>query len=48
MKLYYFGKRYYDPEIGGFISTDPDDRYWNAYSYCGSNPVNVVDPNGPP
>jgi len=43
---YYFGARYYDPEIGIWFSTDPVDRMWTPYSYCGNNPVIMIDPNG--
>jgi hypothetical protein len=38
--------RYYDPEVGFFVSTDAAEQYWNAYSYTGGNPINAVDPNG--
>jgi len=46
MGLVYFGVRYYDPEIGVWTSTDPDEQYWNSYSYCGGDPINYIDPNG--
>ncbi|NLE01198.1 MAG: RHS repeat-associated core domain-containing protein [Fibrobacter sp.] len=46
LRLEYFGKRYYNPEVGIFISTDPEDQYWNAYAYCGGDPVNSYDPDG--
>jgi RHS repeat-associated protein len=46
MGLVYFGARYYDPEIGVWISTDPDEQFWNSYSYCGGNPIVLVDPLG--
>lgn len=41
--LYYYGARYYDPELGRFITLDPmgDD-----YCYCYNNPVMYVDPSG--
>ncbi len=46
MDLYYFGARYYNPEVGVWLSTDPADQYWNAYSYCGGDPINLTDPDG--
>jgi RHS repeat-associated protein len=46
--LYYFGARYYDPEIGRWLTPDPlgfiDGP--NKYLYVGNNPVNFVDPLG--
>ncbi|MBI4743534.1 MAG: RHS repeat-associated core domain-containing protein, partial [Actinobacteria bacterium] len=50
--LYYFGARYYDPEIGRFITKDPDGGdvknplSLNPYIYANDNPVNMVDPDG--
>ena len=43
-ELYYFGARYYDPEVGRFISPDPlQDERWILYKYIdrfmGSNHV---------
>ena len=40
------GHRYYDAEVGRFITRDPafDGRNW--YAYCGNNPLNFVDPSG--
>jgi len=46
MVLYYFGARYYDPEIGIFTSTDPMGEYFFSYSYTGGNPIMLVDPSG--
>ena len=51
--LYYLKTRYYDPEVGRFISQD-DVSYLdpehinglNLYAYCGNNPVMFTDPNG--
>jgi len=43
---YYFPARYYDAEIGGFISTDPIGEFWNAYAYTRGNPILFIDPNG--
>ena len=51
--LYYLMSRYYDPEIGQFIS--PDDMEYmdfnsiagiNLYAYCNNNPVMNYDPLG--
>jgi len=50
--LYYYGARYYDPELGRFITADPtvsrpfDPQDLNRYAYCRNNPVNYVDPSG--
>lgn len=51
--LYYITSRYYDPEIGRFISPDSVDYLdpttingLNLYAYCGNDPVNRVDPTG--
>ncbi|USN45943.1 MAG: RHS repeat-associated core domain-containing protein [Candidatus Woesearchaeota archaeon] len=43
--LYFFGARYYDPNIGRFTGVDPV-RSNHAYSYVGNNPMNKVDPDG--
>ena len=46
--LYYYNARWYDPEIGRFISQDSvsDPANPNEFAYCGNNPVNNVDPSG--
>jgi RHS repeat-associated protein len=50
--LYYYGGRYYDPELGRFVSPDPfigqpgDPQNHNRYSYVVNNPVNGIDPDG--
>ena len=51
--LYYLKTRYYDPEVGRFISQD-DVSYLdpnsinglNLYAYCLNNPIMGVDPTG--
>jgi|GEM_PF-3364898 len=47
--LYYMRARYYDPEVGRFISEDPigfEGGTVNLYEYVGNNPVNRKDPFG--
>ena len=51
--FYFLKTRYYDPEIGRFMTID-DISYLdpesvnglNLYAYCGSNPVNCIDKTG--
>jgi RHS repeat-associated protein len=50
--LYYLQSRYYNPEIGRFISSDGllgqqgDILSTNMYAYCSNNPVINIDPTG--
>jgi len=46
--LIYYRARYYDPEIGRFITEDPlgFQAGINFYAYVGNNPVNANDPDG--
>jgi RHS repeat-associated protein len=44
--LVYFGSRWYDPEIGRFITRDPIRDGLNWYAYCYNNPFSYVDPDG--
>ncbi len=50
--LYYYESRYYDPELGRFISADTmvpaagDPQAFNRYTYVRNNPVILVDPDG--
>jgi hypothetical protein len=50
--LYYYGARYYDPEIGRFISADTfnldftNPQGLNRYTYCFNNPLRHTDPSG--
>ncbi|NLW48261.1 MAG: RHS repeat-associated core domain-containing protein [Firmicutes bacterium] len=44
--LVYFGARWYDPEVGRFISVDPAEDGENWYALCDNDPVNYFDPDG--
>ncbi len=50
--LYYYGARYYDPELGRFVAPDTivpdsfDPQTLNRYTYAGNNPILFVDPSG--
>ena len=47
--LYYYRNRWYDPEIGRFISEDPIGFAGgdiNLYGYVGNNPLSFTDPSG--
>jgi RHS repeat-associated protein len=50
--LYYYGARYYDPEIGRFVTRDTlkrnpnNPRSVNRYTYCQNNPLIYFDPDG--
>ena len=51
--LYYVGSRYYDPEIGRWISADDAETLTeksldnkNVYAYCDNNPISRVDEEG--
>ncbi|NDK09028.1 hypothetical protein EOM39_07370, partial [Candidatus Gracilibacteria bacterium] len=48
LQLYYNRARYYNPQLGRFISRDPIDISddVNLYTYVGNNPVNYVDRMG--
>jgi len=50
--LYFFVARYYDPDVGRFVTPDRvvqdphSPQVFNRYSYCGNNPINRIDPTG--
>ena len=46
--LYYYNARWYDSELGRFISEDPvgDPNNPNLYSYCANNSLSNIDPTG--
>ena len=50
--LHYFGARWYDAQLGRFISVDPagfdedNVQLFNRYAYANNNPYGYVDPDG--
>ena len=46
--LYYYNARWYDEDIGRFISEDSvaDPNNPNEYTYCGDSPIDNTDPTG--
>jgi RHS repeat-associated protein len=44
--LQYAGARFYDPELGLFLTHDPRRQFPSPYAYGSWNPVNGVDPDG--
>ena len=50
--LVYMQQRYYDPQLGIFLSVDPVTAYtnpivsFNRYRYANGNPYSFLDPNG--
>lgn len=43
---YHYGARYYDPQLGRWLQTDPVEEFHSPYVYCINNPVICVDPDG--
>ena len=41
--LYYLRNRYYNPELGRFMTEDPAKDGLNWYIYCNNDPVNMAD-----
>jgi RHS repeat-associated protein len=46
--LYYYRARYYDPQKGRFLQTDPVgySADMNLYTYVGNDPTDATDPTG--
>jgi RHS repeat-associated protein len=50
--LHYYGARYYDSDVGRFITKDPlqgrqtNPQSLNRYTYCLNNPLKIIDPWG--
>jgi RHS repeat-associated protein len=44
--LVYMGSRFYDADLGLFLTPDPEAQYRSPYLYGGGNPTNGFDPDG--
>ena len=42
----YFGARYYDSELARWTTIDPLNQYYSPYTYCGNNPLRIIDRDG--
>jgi len=38
------GQRFYWPEVGRFVTQDPEQDEINWYNYAGGNPLTAIDP----
>ena len=45
-EVYYYGARYYLPEIGRFLSGDPKKEQNSIYLYTTNSPIIATDPDG--
>jgi RHS repeat-associated protein len=45
-QVYYYGARFYDPRVAGFLAEDPLLGLASPYSYVAWGPVRHVDPTG--
>lgn len=45
-QLTYMQQRYYDPQIGRFLTVDPAASEFNRYSYASNNSLRFIDPDG--
>lgn len=41
-----FGSRMYDPALGRWMATDPQNQFASPYLALGNNPITMVDPDG--
>ena len=46
LAYYRIGARYYDSDLGMWISADPARQFPSPYEYGGNNPIGHVDPDG--
>jgi RHS repeat-associated protein len=44
--LVYMGSRFYDADLGLFLTPDPEAEFRSPYLYAGGNPTNGFDPDG--
>ena len=46
--LYYYGLRYYEPNLQRWLNRDPigEDGGINLYGFVGNNPISLIDPYG--